>query len=44
MTFWSTDEQLCHLWLQTLRELLERLCMCVFRLVKGSCGRRRARI
>ncbi|XP_015357218.2 ceramide kinase [Marmota marmota marmota] len=25
VTFWSTDEQLCHLWLQTLRELLERL-------------------
>lgn len=25
VTFWSTDEQLCHLWLQTLRELLDRL-------------------
>ncbi|XP_047405783.1 ceramide kinase, partial [Sciurus carolinensis] len=25
VTFWSTDEHLCHLWLQTLRELLERL-------------------
>lgn len=25
MTFWSADEQLCHLWLQTLRELLESL-------------------
>lgn len=28
MTFWSTDEQLCHLWLQTLRELLEELSTC----------------
>uniref|UniRef100_A0A8D2B1I7 Ceramide kinase n=1 Tax=Sciurus vulgaris TaxID=55149 RepID=A0A8D2B1I7_SCIVU len=25
VTFWSADEHLCHLWLQTLRELLERL-------------------
>uniref|UniRef100_A0A5F9CJK8 Ceramide kinase n=1 Tax=Oryctolagus cuniculus TaxID=9986 RepID=A0A5F9CJK8_RABIT len=25
VTFWSADEQLCHLWLQTLRELLEKL-------------------
>lgn len=25
MTFSSADEQLCHLWLQTLRELLESL-------------------
>lgn len=25
MTFWSADEQLCHLWLQTLRGLLESL-------------------
>ncbi|ERE86458.1 ceramide kinase-like protein [Cricetulus griseus] len=25
VTFWSSDEQLCHLWLQTLRELLESL-------------------
>ncbi|XP_034372028.1 ceramide kinase [Arvicanthis niloticus] len=25
VTFWSADEQLCHLWLQTLRELLESL-------------------
>lgn len=28
MTFWSADEQLCHLWLQTLRELLESLSTC----------------
>ncbi|KAH0520643.1 Ceramide kinase [Microtus ochrogaster] len=25
VTFWSADEQLCHLWLHTLRELLESL-------------------
>lgn len=25
VTFWSADEQLCQLWLQTLRELLENL-------------------
>lgn len=25
VTFWSSDEQLCHLWLQTLRGLLESL-------------------
>ncbi|XP_008588690.1 PREDICTED: ceramide kinase-like [Galeopterus variegatus] len=25
VTFWCADEQLCHLWLQTLRELLEKL-------------------
>ncbi|XP_055482986.1 ceramide kinase isoform X2 [Psammomys obesus] len=25
VTFWSADEQLCHLWLQTLRELLDSL-------------------
>uniref|UniRef100_A0A8C9E8U0 Ceramide kinase n=1 Tax=Phocoena sinus TaxID=42100 RepID=A0A8C9E8U0_PHOSS len=25
VTFWCPEEQLCHLWLQTLRELLEKL-------------------
>ncbi|XP_077025314.1 ceramide kinase isoform X2 [Tamandua tetradactyla] len=25
VTFWCMDEQLCHVWLQTLRELLEKL-------------------
>lgn len=28
VTFWSADEQLCHLWLHTLRELLESLSTC----------------
>ncbi|XP_004438101.1 PREDICTED: ceramide kinase [Ceratotherium simum simum] len=27
VTFWCADEQLCHLWLQTLRDLLERLTL-----------------
>uniref|UniRef100_A0A2K5KD37 DAGKc domain-containing protein n=1 Tax=Colobus angolensis palliatus TaxID=336983 RepID=A0A2K5KD37_COLAP len=30
VTFWCPEEQLCHLWLQTLREMLEKLSTCVF--------------
>ena len=36
MTFWCLEEQLYHLWLQTLRELLEALSTCL------HCARRKS--